>query len=161
MNLRQNFGRITTYLSVVAGGLGLLFATLMPGAPRASSPPAPSPIPQAKLTFAHDIAPIFQKNCLPCHGGEKPQGGLRLDSEANALKGGESGKSIIPGNSAKSPLVKRLLGEGEDDRMPAGADPLPPAQIKLIRAWIDQNAFAESAGTQPAAQGQTPSASPL
>ncbi len=143
----------------MAGGIGLLFATLMPGgAPRASSPPAPSPIPQAKITFAHDIAPIFQKNCLPCHGGEKPQGGLRLDSEANALKGGESGKSIIPGNSAKSPLVKRLLGEGEDDRMPAGADPLPPAQIKLIRAWIDQNAFAESAGTQHAAEGQTPSA---
>ncbi len=102
----------------------------------------------AKITFARDIAPIFQKQCISCHGSEKPQGGLRLDSEAAALKGGDSGKAIIPGDSEKSPLVMRLLGVGEDARMPMGASPLPADQIKLIRAWIDQNSFEQSGSRQ-------------
>ncbi|MGA3323622.1 MAG: PSD1 and planctomycete cytochrome C domain-containing protein [Terriglobia bacterium] len=97
--------------------------------------------PLAKITFAHDIAPIFQKSCIACHGSEKPQGGLRLDSEIAMLKGGESGRVVIPGDSEKSPLVKRLLGVGEEARMPVGADPLPASQIKLVRTWIDQNSF--------------------
>ena len=67
---------------------------------------------------------------------------MRLDTEAGALKGGESGKIIIAGDSEKSLLVKRLLGVGEEARMPMGADPLPASQIKLIRTWIDQNSFA-------------------
>jgi hypothetical protein len=115
-----------------------------------------TPKPRVKITFAHDIAPIFQKNCLTCHGGEKPQGGLRLGSEDATLKGGESGKVIIPGDSEKSDLVKRLLGVGEEARMPVGADPLPASQIKLIRAWIDQNTFAEGRGEQGSPEGRTP-----
>ena len=128
---------------MLVGGLCLLFTTLAIGAALTSAQPqGSSPEPRPQITFAHDIAPIFQKNCIACHGSDKPQGGLRLDSESAILKGGESGKVIIPGDSEKSPLVKRLLGVGEDARMPMGADPLPASQIKLIRAWIDQNSFA-------------------
>jgi hypothetical protein len=116
----------------------------------AAQPQATTPTASVKPDFTRDIAPIFQKSCLPCHAGEKPQGGLRLDSEAHALKGGESGKAIIPGNSEKSPLVKRLIGNGEETRMPMGADPLPASQIKLIRAWIDQNSFAVAEDAVPA-----------
>ena len=127
----------------MAGGSAFFSLTLAAGAARIAAQPQATPAkPRAKITFARDIAPIFQKNCIACHGSEKPQGGLRLDSEAATLKGGESGKVIIPGDSEKSPLVKRLLGVGEEARMPMGADPLPASQIKLIRAWIDQNSFA-------------------
>ena len=132
--------RIRTLL--VVGGVCFMLAALAADAARiAAQPQAAPPKPHTNITFARDIAPIFQKNCIACHGSEKPQGGLRLDSEAATLKGGESGKVIIPGDSEKSPLVKRLLGVGEEARMPMGADPLPASQIKLIRAWIDQNSF--------------------
>ena len=142
MRHRSKSGRIANILSLVAGGLSFLLAILGAPAARISAEPQATPAKaSAKITFGRDIAPILQKNCLPCHGGEKPQGGLRLESEAAALLGGESGKVIIPGNSEKSPLVKRLLGEGEEARMPMGADPLPADQVKLIRAWIDQNSF--------------------
>jgi mono/diheme cytochrome c family protein len=47
-------------------------------------------------------------------------------------------------------LVKRLIGNGEETRMPMGADPLPASQIKLIRAWIDQNSFAVAEDAVPA-----------
>ncbi len=129
--------------SIPARSLCLSLAILAVwGARIAAQTPGSANTHSAKITFARDIAPIFEKNCVACHGSEKPQGGLRLDSETGALKGGDSGKAIIPGNSEKSPLVMRLLGVGEDARMPMGADPLPAEQIKLIRAWIDQGVFA-------------------
>lgn len=96
------------------------------------------------IDFIRDIAPIFQASCVSCHGAEKPQGGLRLVSEAAVLQGGVSGKTVIPGNSNDSLLVKRLLGSGDAPRMPPSSDPLPRAQIDKIRAWIDQEAFAAS-----------------
>jgi mono/diheme cytochrome c family protein len=139
----------------LGGGLCFLIIGLAAGGARiAAQPQANSPKLQSKITFARDIAPIFQKSCNSCHGSEKPQGGLRLDSEAATLKGGESGKVIVPGDSEKSPLVKRLVGVGEEARMPMGADPLPANQIKMIRAWIDQNSFAIA--NQPAAAPAPP-----
>jgi len=142
MNLPLQPGRTRPQPSLLAAGGCFLLATLVIGAGLIAAQPQVTPHkPRTKVTFAHDIAPIFQKNCIACHGSEKPQGALRLDSEAAALKGGESGKVIIPGDSEKSPLVKRLLGVGEEARMPMGADPLPANQTQLIRAWIDQNAF--------------------
>ena len=142
-------------LRLLPRGLTFAIAVLLAGGSRmAAEPQAAAPKASAAITFEHDIAPIFHKSCMPCHGAEKPQGGLRLDSEAATLKGGEPGKVIIPGDSEKSVLVERLLGVGEEARMPMGADPLPASQIALIRAWIDQNAFEHSAGEQQPPAGQ-------
>ena len=49
------------------------------------------------------------------------------------MKGGETGAIVVPGNSEKSLIVRRLLGLDGDDRMPKDGDPLPAAQIALIR----------------------------
>ncbi len=83
-------------------------------------------------------------------------GKLKLESAAEILEGGVSGPAIIPGNSAGSLLVKRLLGTTDAPRMPLGAGPLQQEKVALIRAWIDQNDFAAAKGTEaiPAA-GQT------
>ncbi|MGH9614584.1 MAG: DUF1549 domain-containing protein, partial [Bryobacteraceae bacterium] len=103
------------------------------------------------VSYENDIAPIFQQACSKCHGGDTAMASLRLDSEADILKGGASGAAIVPGNSAGSLLVKRILGMGDAPRMPMGGDALPDASIKLIRAWIDQNNFAHAAAqAQPA-----------
>ncbi len=142
---------------LTAGGLCLLMALWAAGSARISAEGQSVPAkPHAKVTFARDIAPIFSKSCNSCHTGEKPAGGLRLDSEAAALRGGESGKVIVPGDSEKSSLVMRLIGNGEEARMPMGADPLAASQIKLIRAWIDQNAFVVPKETVAAAAPVAP-----
>src|SRR5215475_11857205 len=71
------------------------------------------------VTYAKDIKPIFEKTCFKCHGAEKQKGKLRVDSLEAALKGGEDGKVIEPGNSAKSTLVHNVSRIGdEDDWMP-------------------------------------------
>src|ERR1700722_8768816 len=61
----------------------------------------------AAVDFNRDIAPIFQSSCVKCHGGDSAQAGLRLDSEAGILKGGVSGRTIVPGHSGDSLIVKR------------------------------------------------------
>ncbi len=97
---------------------------------------------QKDVTYDKDIKPIFEKSCFKCHGSEKQKGKLRLDSLAAALKGGEDGKVIEPGNSAKSLLVHSVARLDEDEAMPPEdkGKPLTNEQVSLIRAWIDQGA---------------------
>ncbi|MDX2044171.1 MAG: DUF1549 domain-containing protein [Acidobacteriota bacterium] len=95
---------------------------------------------QGAIDFKRDIEPIFAASCYQCHGPKKAAGQLRLDLKTTAMKGGISGANIIPGNSKSSILLKRILGEGGEARMPMGGDALKAEQIELIRQWIDQGA---------------------
>lgn len=98
------------------------------------------------VMYEADIKPIFEKSCVKCHGAEKQKGKLRLDSLAATLKGGEDGKVIEVGASAKSMLVQNVAHVGDEDMFmppPDNKDKIPPLtkeQIGLIRAWIDQGA---------------------
>ena len=101
-------------------------------------PPAAS----ATIDFNQHIKPILENSCIRCHGPERPKGVFRLDTAEAALKGGEHGIAIVPGNSARSPLIfytSRLI---EDMEMPPAGkvDPLTAEQVGLLRAWIDQGA---------------------
>ena len=62
------------------------------------------------IDFVRDIQPIFNARCVQCHNSKNPMEGLRLDSN-QALQGGQSGKSIIPGEGAESLLVKMIAGQ--------------------------------------------------
>jgi cytochrome c553 len=97
--------------------------------------------PAAEVSFRKDVVPIFQQACAQCHMGDMAMGKLRLNSEADILKGGASGAAIVAGKSADSLLVKRLLGLTDAPRMPMGGGPLSDVQVKLIRAWVDQGRF--------------------
>jgi len=96
--------------------------------------------PAAKVDFATQIEPILREQCYECHGEKKGRGKLRLHLRDLALKGGATGPLLVPGDSAKSYVVQRLLGEGGEDQMPLDKDPLSAEQTALIRAWIDQGA---------------------
>ena len=90
--------------------------------------------------FARDIQPILESSCYACHGAKLQMGGLRLDSKKLALAGGKSGAIVEPGKPADSLLYRRVAGVGDQPRMPMGGKPLEPAQLALIRNWIDQGA---------------------
>jgi hypothetical protein len=116
--------------------------------PRAAQDPPQQPA----VDFTRDIQPILEAQCYECHGAKKKKADLRLDHRALAMKGGETGEAIVPGNSEKSLVVRRVLGLDGDDRMPKDEDPLTAAQIALLRAWIDQGApWPDPAGTATAA----------
>src|SRR5579859_7192953 len=120
---------------------------------RATAWPAPtSGEAVASSFFATKVRPIFAARCYQCHGPNLQQNGLRLDSLAAALKGSESGPVIIPGDSEKSRMVRRLLAL-ERPQMPYGGPPLGAEDIKLIRDWIDSGAPGPDS-TDPVAAGK-------
>src|SRR5437016_325200 len=85
--------------------------------------------------FAEDIRPIFEQSCYQCHGPEKQKSNFRLDFKSFALRGGEHGQDILPGNSKESPLIQYVSGMVEDMKMPPKGDSLTADQIGLLRAW--------------------------
>jgi hypothetical protein len=93
------------------------------------------------IDYVRQVRPILQKACYECHGPTKSKGQLRLHERTLVLKGNVSRPAVIvPGKSADSLLVQRILGLGDEDRMPLDAEPLSLESIDLIRAWIDQGA---------------------
>src|SRR5688572_6992104 len=99
------------------------------------------PASDTQIDFSKHIRPILDSACIRCHGPEEPKGRYRLDNRAAALRGGEHGIDIVPGRSARSPLVYYVAGLVEDMEMPPpGKDskPLDQEQVSLLRAWIDQ-----------------------
>ena len=98
------------------------------------------PAATVQVDFNRDIKPILDQSCLRCHGPERPRSHFRLDSRASALKGGDNGVDIIPGNSTNSPLIRYVARLDPDLSMPpeGKGDPLNENQIGLLRAWIDQ-----------------------
>lgn len=107
-------------------------------APAASPPSSQADLPTAD--FERDIRPIFATHCIGCHGPEKQKAGLRLDVKDDALRGGDSGRVIQPGDSAQSRLIALITGAESDKIMPPNGDRLSAEQIAAIASWIDAGA---------------------
>ena len=92
--------------------------------------------------YAEHVQPIFAANCYRCHSGMNHRGGLRLDSPEAILKGGKDGVVLVPGDPAKSLLIKLVRHEGPtEDPMP-----MPPRSkisdedIATLTAWVKAGA---------------------
>ena len=99
----------------------------------------------AGVEFNKDIRPILADACFHCHGPDPGtrKAGLRLDTEAGfftAKKGEEP--TVIKGKPDASSLYQRLLSTDEDEIMPPPEShkELKPAQIAMIKTWIEQGA---------------------
>ena len=106
---------------------------VLSGRPSAQAPP--------QVDFARDVQPLLRANCYGCHGETLQSGNFRLDRRRDSLPNrvGANGARIVPGNGAGSRLYQRVAGsQGGLQMPPTGA--LPPEQIALLKAWIDQGA---------------------
>ncbi|HEX2523362.1 MAG TPA: ankyrin repeat domain-containing protein, partial [Terriglobia bacterium] len=109
---------------------------LLPSSLLAADSTLPPPA-QIQVDFKQHVRPILAQKCYSCHGPKQQQSGLRLDDRQLALRGGDYGPVIIPGKSAESKLIRRLVsGDGGMQMPPTGA--LPAEDISILRAWIDQ-----------------------
>jgi cytochrome c553 len=91
--------------------------------------------------FEQKVRPVLVEHCYRCHSAEtnKSKGGLRLDTRAALLKGGDSGPAIVPGRAADS-LLLRAVGYAEEGlRMPPKGK-LPAAVIADLSHWVDMGA---------------------
>jgi ankyrin repeat protein len=95
----------------------------------------------AKVDFARDVQPILREHCFECHGASQQMRGLRLDRRRDVTPNrvGANGARVVPGDSAKSTLYRRVSGTQSGEQMPP-AGPLQAGQIATLKAWIDQGA---------------------
>ena len=95
-----------------------------------------------RVDYLKQIKPMLRERCFACHGALKQEAKLRLDTAALAIKGGESGAAIKPGEVEGSLLLKRITATDEAERMPPEGEPLKPEQIAALKQWIAQKAEA-------------------
>src|SRR6266404_7640884 len=67
-----------------------------------------APTPEQIRFFEIRIRPLLAENCFKCHGEEKQEENLRLDSRASALAGGDRGPAVVPGKPDESLLIKAV-----------------------------------------------------
>jgi len=93
--------------------------------------------------FTDKVRPILQSNCGKCHMDLNHKGGLSMNTKASLLKGGRDGVVIVPGDPAKSLLVRLIRHEGPPDNpmpMPQKAPKLSDADIATIEQWVKAGA---------------------
>jgi mono/diheme cytochrome c family protein len=94
------------------------------------------------VDYVRDVKPVLAKNCYACHGAEKQRSGLRLDTAAALLRGGNAGPAVVPGKGAESLVVKAVTGADGVKAMPLKGPRLAPDEVARLRAWIDAGAKA-------------------
>lgn len=115
--------------------------TPTPMPPTPTQPPTPTAAPTlaspggttAAVSWA-EVGPIFETRCGNCHGASLATMGLNLSTYADALKGGQDGPVIVPGDAVKSKLMVIQS---------AGNHPgqLSTEELALVKAWIEAGAL--------------------
>lgn len=96
----------------------------------------------AEVSYQNDVAPIFERSCVSCHGGVGSDGeivielGYDMTTYEGLMAGSDYGAVIEPGDPDGS-LFLDMIVNGD---MPEDDDPLPADEIELIRAWIAEGA---------------------
>jgi mono/diheme cytochrome c family protein len=135
--------------------LALGIASLVPLLGWAAAPPVTKrsvPSAEAVAFFETHVRPMLVEHCVSCHGAKAQRGGLRVDSRAALLKGGDSGPALTPGEPAKSLMVKAVHRDGELKMPPKAKDALSPSAVANLETWIRAGAtWPIEAASKPAA----------
>jgi hypothetical protein len=117
------------------------------GAPNQSGPPTEDDLTtiaagSAEVSFSGDVMPILDRRCVKCHGGERPEGGRRIEEGLSlltwedVLAGSTWGVVVVPGD----PVGSFLLEQVETGEMPEKEPRLLPREVRAIRQWIEAGA---------------------
>ncbi|KAA6441321.1 cytochrome C [Dyadobacter flavalbus] len=98
--------------------------------------------PDEAIVFTHIVQPILEQKCTSCHNPDKMKGQLSLTDAQSLLKGGKSGKLLVPGNPEISLLLQRIhLPNDEKKHMPPiGKPQLTPQETAILNLWIKDQA---------------------
>ncbi len=125
---RTNFASAVVIL--IWGLIGLV------GAGRAA------PVATTSDFFEQKIRPVLVEHCYECHSGTSPQlkGGLRVDSLAGMMAGGERGSALAVGQPEASRLWIAISHQDEKVSMPFKKAKLSDAVVKDFERWIREGA---------------------
>ena len=101
---------------------------------------------QTPVSFEKDVEPILQNNCLKCHGAKIQLAKLDLRTRAGAAR--------FLGAKADQSRLYRLVSGQEKPAMPMDGK-LSPAEISVIKRWIDEGALWGDIKDSPSTDTQT------
>jgi hypothetical protein len=112
---------------------------LFPALASAQAPGAAKLDPAGVQFFEQKVRPVLVQHCYECHSAKskRPRGGLRVDTRAGLLKGGDSGPALVPGKPLSSLLIKALRHD-EVAMPPKGK--LPDAVVQDFVRWVKMGA---------------------
>jgi len=166
---QQLVATIVLAVTATLGALACGSTPSSDGAPSELSAACPEPGDRAQPTarsvsFAADVLPVFLSSCAfaACHGSSKGGsngvflGAKNGSNDAAAIRASLVGRTatqaplpyVTPSDPSRSYLFRKLTelcGLPCEDgrcgqRMPRGGDPLDPASLETVRAWIAQGA---------------------
>jgi hypothetical protein len=89
-------------------------------------------------TWSESLKKVFADRCFACHGALAQQAGLRVDTAAGLLAGGDAGPVVVPGDPTAGSLLARIVHADPAERMPpeGEGEALTAGQIETLKAWI-------------------------
>jgi hypothetical protein len=128
----------------VTFGFALCFAA---SALQAADNPSGAQLIEADRHFVERVRPLLAARCWSCHGPDKAEGGLRLDSRDAAIEGGDSGPALVPGNADRSLALMAVKRMHKVLEMPP-KDKLSAHDIHTLERWIREGAPWPSTSTR-------------
>lgn len=92
-----------------------------------------------EIAYQDHIQPIFNNRCVACHGGDRVESGLRLESWPSLIEGSDFGEAIIPFSPEQSLMIKLLTRTGAAPH-PSGKRELSLDEVQLLKRWIAEGA---------------------
>lgn len=101
--------------------------------------------------YEKKVRPALVEHCVKCHGPEKQEGGLQVDSVAAMLRGGDQGPAVMPGDPDASLLIQGVRYDDINFQMPPKGK-MPAETVAALEEWVRMGAAA------PASEQRTPAA---
>lgn len=100
-----------------------------------------------EVDYNFHVKPILAEHCFTCHGhhAESRKADLELHTEHGlfaALRDDSTRRVVVPGDPAKSELIRRITSPIAKDRMPPPEAPraLTEYQAEVLKEWVRQGA---------------------
>ncbi len=90
--------------------------------------------------FEKRVRPLLAEHCYHCHGGEKHENDLFLNSPRGIAKGGDRGPAFVAGKPDDSVLVQAVRYTDDDLKMPPRGK-LADEQIADLVKWVEMGAL--------------------
>ncbi|MEX1097952.1 MAG: PSD1 and planctomycete cytochrome C domain-containing protein [Planctomycetales bacterium] len=105
------------------------------GGPNVEASAPPRDRREAEDFFERRVRPLLAEHCFACHGTERQQAGLRLDSAEGMRAGSDGGPVVIPKDPDGSRLVQVVRYAADDYQMPPKGK-LPDEAIDMLETWV-------------------------
>jgi cytochrome c553 len=89
--------------------------------------PEPDECNTDNVSFSQTIMPVITNNCVSCHSGSAPSGGVGLSDYAEVVASIDGGR-----------FLGAIRHESGFSAMPQGAAKLSDCTISQIEAWVEQ-----------------------